>query len=224
VTADTAGRGTLSEDRVLQGALELADEIGIEAFTMRRLAAALGVKPMTIYHHVPSKEEILDGIVDRVFAEIALPPENEPWTSAMRARCRSAREVLARHPWATPLMETRRSPGPATLRHHDAVLGCLRRGGLSIELTAHAYAIIDSYVYGFALQEAALPIGGGEEIAELAQQIVNVFPDGAYPHFAEFTARHVLQPGYSFAASFDIGLDLILTGIQRMSRDVPAEW
>ncbi len=217
-TPHRAERGTLSPERVLKGALQLADGIGIEAFTMRRLATALGVKPMTIYHHVPGKEEIIDGIVDMVFAEIALPPQDQPWTSAMRIRCRSAREVLNHHPWATPLMETRTRPGPATLRHHDAVLGCLRRGGLSLALTAHAYAIIDSYVYGFALQEAALPVPDGGDIAGLAQQIMSAFPDGAYPDFVEFTVQHVLQPGYSFTASFDIGLDLILNGIEQMSR------
>jgi AcrR family transcriptional regulator len=214
---------TLTRERVLQGALELADEIGIEAFTMRRLAAALGVKPMTIYHHVSSKEQILDGIVDMVFAEITLPPDDQPWATAMRVRCHSAREVLARHPWATPLMETRTTPGPATLRHHDAVIGCLRRGGLSLELTAHAYAVIDSYVYGFALQEASLPFREEEEIAGLAREIMNAFPDGVYPHFAEFTAEHVLRPGYSFTASFDVGLDLLLDGIERMSAGAEAD-
>lgn len=217
---DAAGRSSLTRERVLQGALELADQIGIEAFTMRRLAAALGVKPMTIYHHVPSKEQILDAIVDTVFAEIALPPEDEPWAVAMRTRCRSAREALTRHAWATPLMETRRSPGPATLRHHDAVIACLRRGGLTIELTAHAYAIIDSYVYGFALQEASLPFHGDAEIAEVAEEIVRSFPGGAYPHFREITMHYVLHPGYGFAQSFDLGLDLILDGIARMADPV----
>lgn len=213
-----AVRGALSRERVLRGALELADEIGIEDFTMRRLAAALGVKPMTIYHYLPGKEPIVDGIVDLVFAEIALPPEDRPWTDAMRTRCRSVREVLARHPWATPLMENRTTPGPALLRHHDAVIACLRRGGLSLPLTAHAYAIIDSYVYGFALQEAALPSSGGPEIADVAEQIMTAFPDGAYPALAEFTAGYVLQGGYDFAASFDLGLDLLLDGIERLSR------
>ena len=217
-----AAGGPLSRERVLVGACELGDEIGIEEFTMRRLAAALCVKPMTIYHHVPGKEQIIDGIVDMVFAEIALPPHDQPWAVAMRTRCRSAREVLARHPWATPLMETRTTPGPATLRHHDAVLGCLRGGGLSLELTAHAYAVIDSYVYGFAMQEAALPFRGEEEIAGLAEQIVQAFPAEKYPHFVEFTTEHVLRPGYRFAVSFEIGLDLILDGIERIRRRADA--
>jgi hypothetical protein len=115
-------------------------------------------------------------------------------------------------------MENRTPPGPATLRHHDAVIGCLRRGGLSLALTAHAYAIIDSFVYGFALQEAALPFRGEEEIAGLAEEIVAAFPEGAYPNFEEFTVHHVLQPGYGFARSFEIGLDLILDGIERMAQ------
>jgi AcrR family transcriptional regulator len=220
VRPDTAGR--LSRERVLIGALQLADDIGIEDFTMRRLAAALGVKPMTIYHHVPGKEQIIDGIVDMVFAEIALPPHDQPWTTAMRTRCRSARAVLARHTWATALMETRSTPGPATLRHHDAVLGCLRGGGLPLQLTAHAYAIIDSYVYGFAMQEAALPFRGEEEIAGLAEQIVQALPRGEYPHLVELTSEHVLRPGYRFTDSFDIGLDLILEGIERMRQRADA--
>ena len=158
-------RRPLTRDLVIQGAIDLADNIGIEALTIRKLATALGVKPMTIYHHVANKESILDGMVDMVFAEIDLPPGDAGWKAAIRHRCKSARAVLNRHPWAPPLMESRTSPGPASLRHHDAVIGCFFRGGLSPEMTAHAYAIIDSYVYGFALQEANLPFGGSEEIA-----------------------------------------------------------
>lgn len=207
----------LTRERVLEAAIELADQIGIEAFTMRKLAAALDVGPMTIYHHVPSKEEILDGMVDLVFSEIALPPEDTDWRSAIRDRCVSAREVLNRHPWAPPLMESRTSPGPATLRHHDAVVGCFRRGGLSIEMTAHAYAIIDSYIYGFALEEAYLPSGGGEGMSELAGDMAAVFAE-RYPHLLELTVEHVLQPGYSFGNSFGFGLDLIIEGLAEAAR------
>jgi AcrR family transcriptional regulator len=127
-TTTDAPRSPLDAARVLNGALALADRIGIESFTIRKLAAELDVKPMTIYHHVANKDAILDGIVDLVFGEIELPPADAEWRSAIRLRCVSARAVLARHPWAPPLMESRTSPGPATLRHHDAVLGCLRRG------------------------------------------------------------------------------------------------
>ncbi len=209
----TSPKQRLTAERVLDGAMALADEIGIDAFTIRKLADALDTKPMTIYHHVPGKEAILDGMVDRVFAEIDRPDMDLGWKPAMRARCRSAREVLARHPWAAPLMESRTTPGPETLGHHDAVLGCLRRGGLSLAMTAHAYALLDAYVYGFALQEASLPATGGDDMAELAGSIIEPMPEGAYPHLAEFTAGHVLQPGYDFRAEFDFGLDLILDAL-----------
>lgn len=208
----------LDRDRVLHGAVALADEIGIEAFTMRKLAAALETKPMTIYHHVPSKEQILDGMVDIVFSEIDRPPLDMDWTAAVRHRCVSARRVLNRHPWAPPLMESRTTPGPETLGHHDAMIACLRRGGLSIELTAHAYATIDSYVYGFALQEANLPFGGEEQIGELDDDNLQALPVDEYPHFDEFTTHLVLQPGYGFAKSYEFGLDLILDGLAAAAR------
>ncbi len=204
---------TLTKQRVLSGAIALADEIGIEAFTIRKLAAALDVKPMTIYHHVPSKEKILDGMVDIVFEEIALPPEDLDWQIAIRIRCASMREVLSTHFWAPPIMESRTSPGHETLRHHDAVLGCFRRGGMSLEMSAHAYAILDSYIYGFALEEASLPGGGGEEITIAAEDLVAALPRDTYPYLFEFTMEHALQRGYSFGNSFEFGLDLIIDGL-----------
>jgi AcrR family transcriptional regulator len=209
-----AKRPRLTADRVLSGALALADEIGIDDFTIRRLADVLDVKPMTIYHHVPSKEAIIDGMVDVVFSEIGLPDAALGWKAAVRGRCASARVVLARHRWAAPYMESRTSPGAATLAHHDAVLGCLR-SGMSIEMTAHAYAMLDAYVYGFALQEATLPATAGEEMALLATEMFEHVPADEYRHLAEFTTQHVMLPGYDFADEFDFGLDLILDGLER---------
>jgi AcrR family transcriptional regulator len=199
---------------VIAAAVQLADAIGVDALTIRKLAAELDVKPMTIYHHVSNKEAIIDGMVDVVFDEIDLPPTDLDWKRAIRQRTESAREVLARHPWAAPLMESRTSPGPATLRHHDAVLGCLRAGGFSLEMTAHAYAVIDAFVYGFALQEASLPATAGDEMADLAQSMSAAMPAGEYPHLVEFTTEHVLRPGYDFGREFDFGLDLILDGLE----------
>jgi AcrR family transcriptional regulator len=209
-----AKRPRLTADRVLSGALALVDEIGIDDFTIRRLADVLDVKPMTIYHHVPSKEAIIDGMVDVVFSEIGLPDAALGWKAAVRGRCASARVVLARHRWAAPYMESRTSPGAATLAHHDAVLGCLR-SGMSIEMTAHAYAMLDAYVYGFALQEATLPATAGEEMAQLATEMFEHVPADEYRHLAEFTTQHVMLPGYDFADEFDFGLDLILDGLER---------
>jgi len=206
-------RSTLTRERVLEAAMGLVDEIGIEAFTIRKLAAVLDVGPMTIYHHVPSKDEIVDGMVEIVFAEIDLPPTDLDWKAAMRTRCVSARQVLNRHPWAAPLMESRLSPGPANLGHHEAVLGCLRRGGLSVQLTAHAYAVLDSFIYGFAFEEATLPGEGSEGLAEVADEIAAAMPMDQYPYLTELMTEHVLQPGYDFGSSFEFGLDLLIEGI-----------
>jgi AcrR family transcriptional regulator len=206
-------RQRLSAERVLDAAVALADEIGIADLTIRRLADALDVKPMTIYHHIPNKEAIIDGMVDRVFGEIDLPPTDIDWRDAMRIRSRSMRNALASHPWAAPLMESRTNPGMTTLLHHDAVLGCLRGGGLSLELTGHAYALIDAFLYGFAMQEATMPATGGEEMAEVAETIAEQMPTDLLPHLAEYTIERVLQPGYEFADEFDFGLNLILDGL-----------
>ncbi len=227
MASQDVGRGTkkqrLSADRVLDGAMALADRIGVHTLTIRRLADALDTKPMTIYHHLPNKEAILDGMVERVFAEIDRPPIDLDWKAAMRHRCLSAREVLGLHPWAVPLMESRTNALPETLGHHDAVLGCLRRGGLSLEMTAHAYALLDSYVYGFALQEANLPATGGDEMADLAEGLIEPLPDGVFPYLTEFATHHVLQPGYDFRTEFEFGLDLILDALEAMVPRVDAE-
>jgi len=208
-------RRPLTAERVIDGAVELADSIGIDAFTIRRLADAVDVKPMTIYHHVPNKEAIIDGMVDRVFSEIDLPPTDLDWRPAILARSRSMRQVLAKHPWASPLMESRTSPGPATLRHHDAVIGCFRGAEFSLELTGHAYAAIDAFLYGFALQEATLPATGGDEMTELATSMAEQMPADIFPHLTEFTLGRVLQPGYDFGNEFEFGLGLILDGLKR---------
>jgi AcrR family transcriptional regulator len=210
-----ARREPLSRGQVLRAAVALADQGGIGALSMRKLGQALGVEAMSLYNHVASKGDLLDGMIDVVFSEIGLPDSDEGWKPAMRRRAISAREVLGRHLWAIGLMESRRSPGPATLRHHDAVLGCLRAAGFSVELTAHAYSLLDSYIYGFALQEASLPFGTAEETAQVAQEIAGQLPAGQYPHLAELATGHVLQPGYRYGDEFEIGLDLILDALQR---------
>jgi hypothetical protein len=122
---------------------------------------------------------------------------------------------MSRHPWATGLMESRTTPGPATLRHHDAVIGTLRGAGFSIALAAHAFSALDSYIYGFALQEASLPFDTAEETTELAQAILARMSPDAYPHLTEMATEHVLQPGYDYGDEFEFGLDLILDGLQQ---------
>ena len=208
----------LSRERVLHAAVALAEAGGIEALTMRRLGEALGVEAMSLYRHVASKDDLLDGMVDVVFSEIELPQDGTDWHAAMRWRALSVRAALTRHPWATPLMQSRSSPGPATLRHHDAVIGSLRAAGFPIALVAHAFSALDSYIYGFALQQRSLPFETAEETADLAQAIMGRFPAGEYPHLVELTVEHVLRPGYDYGEEFEFGLDLILDGLERSLR------
>ena len=217
-----APRIPLSRDRVLRAAVTFADEYGIETLSMRKLGQVVGVEAMSLYNHVASKEDLLDGMIDLVFAEIELPSAEEGWKRAMRQRAISVRTVLARHRWAVGLMESRTSPGPATLRHHDAVLGCLRNAGFSLGQAAHAYAALDSYIYGFALQDRGLPFDTPEEAAALAQVMLAQFPADTYPHLAEFTFGHVLQPGYDFGSEYEFGLALILDGLERACDTAPA--
>ncbi len=205
----------LSRGRVLEAAVAFADEHGVASLSMRKLGEALGVEAMSLYNHVANKSELLDGMVDLVFGEIDLPPANGDWKSAMRQRAVSTRRVLSRHRWAIGLMESRASPGPATLRHHDAVIGSLRAAGFSVEMAAHAFSVLDSYIYGFALQEASLPFEAGEETAELAEAILQQMPPDQYPHLTELTIEHVLRPGYDYANEYEFGLDLILDGLER---------
>jgi AcrR family transcriptional regulator len=208
-------RVPLSRERVLRGALAVADAGGIGALTIRSLAHELGVKPMSVYHYVANKDDIIDGIVDLVFSEIELPSVGGDWRSEMHRRGISARRVLRCHPWSIGLLQSRTIPGAATLRHHDAVIGTLRAAGFSVELTAHAYALLDSYIYGFALSETALPINGPETVTEVAGQMMKQFTTGDYPHLVEFSIEHILKPGYDFGNEFEFGLSLILDGLTR---------
>ncbi len=216
--SDETRRAPLTRERVLRTAIDLADAAGLSALTMRALAQALDVQPMALYHHLPNKDAILDGVVDLVFAEIDLPVPGGDWRAELERRAHSARRVLARHPWAIILMESRRSPGPATLHHHDAVLATLRAAGFSVAMTAHAYAVLDAFVYGFAVQEASLPFDAGTA-PDVAATIISAFPADAYPALAEFAAEHVLKPGYDFGDEFAYGLDLILNGLAAAVRE-----
>jgi AcrR family transcriptional regulator len=219
--AGRAGKPRLSRDRVFRAAVEVADAGGIDGLTIRSLAQSLGVKPMSVYHYVAGKDAILDGIVDLVFSEIDLPDVGGDWRAEMRRRAHSARRVLRAHPWAIGLMESRTSPGPATLHHHDAVIATLRAAGFSHQLTAHAYALLDSYTYGFALQEAGLPFEQSGAVGEVAEPIMDRLSTGEYPHLVDMATEHYLQPGYSFGDEFAWGLDLILDGLDRRADPTP---
>ena len=208
-------RAPLNRERVLRAAVALADTGGIESLTMRKLGQELRVEAMSLYNHVASKDDILDGIVDHVFSEIVVPSDRADWKAAMRERAISARQVLLRHRWAIGLMDSRVTPGPATLRHHDAVIGSLREAGFSIGMAAHAYSVMDSYIYGFALQQTTLAIDTSKDPAEMAEAFRNHLPANEYPHLSEMV-DHATKPGYDFAEEFAFGLDLILAGLERL--------
>jgi AcrR family transcriptional regulator len=193
--------------------MALADERGEAGVTMRAVASRLGVQAMSLYNHVAGREDVLDGMVDAVFGEIDLPAPATDWKEAMRARAASSRAALRRHRWAVGLMDSRKKPGPATLRHHDAVLGALRSGGFSVAMAVHAFSLIDSYIYGFVLQELSLPFAGPAELDEVAGGIVRELPVDAYPHLVEVT-RHAIASAYDYADEFEFGLALILDALR----------
>jgi AcrR family transcriptional regulator len=209
----------LTRESVVSAAVDLADREGIAALTMRSLARHLGVEAMSLYHHLPNKEALLDAMVDRVYAAIELPPPDGDWRSGLRNRSESVRTVLLRHPWALPLMESRHAPGPANLAYHEATIACLRAAGFGPAQVAHAYAVIDAFVYGFVLQETTLPFDSGEEAAAM----VTDGPFGeflaTYPNMTWFTTNVILAPGYSFAREFVPGLELVLDGIAERRGD-----
>jgi AcrR family transcriptional regulator len=209
-------REPLTRERVLEAAVKLADQGGIESLSMRKLGQELGVEAMALYYHFASKDEVLDGSVDLVFSEIDLPASGADWKTAMRQRAISVRDVLSRHRWAIGLMESRANPGPANLRHHDAVIGSLRASGFDMEMAAHAYSLLDSYIYGFALTKMNLPFDTSQEIAAVAQSLLKPFPLDEYPNLVQMITEHVMKPGYDYGDEFEYGLDVILDGFERV--------
>jgi AcrR family transcriptional regulator len=208
-------RRRLDRDQVVKAGMTVADAGGLDVLTMRKVGEALGVEAMSLYNHVANKEDLLDAMIDVVYGEIELPIIGSDWKSAIRKRSVSVNDALRRHPWATPLMESRQSPGPANLRHHDSVLGTLRVGGFPLPLAANAYSMIDSYLYGFALQAKNLPFDTYEESGAVMEQIMERMPADQYPHLAEIATELVVRPGYSYNTEFEIGLDLILDALER---------
>jgi AcrR family transcriptional regulator len=213
-------RVPLTRDRVLASAMKLADAGGIDGLSMRKLGQALGVEAMALYYHFANKERVIDGIVDLVFGEIELPASGADWKAAMRRRAISVRDALLRHRWAIGLMESRTNPGPANLRHHDAVIGSLRAGGFDMAATATAYSLLDAYVYGFALTTMNLPFETTTDISKMAETMLEPFPPGEYPNLAAFITDHAMKPGYDFADEFEVGLEVILDGLERVRNPV----
>jgi len=212
----------LSRNRIIRAAIELADAEGIDGLSMRRLAEELDAAPMALYRHVANKDDLLDGMIDLVFAELEFPT-GSGWRAAMRERAIGMRQALLRHPWAVGRMEGG-TPGPASIRHHNATMGCLReQAGLSFPMAVHAYSAMDSYIYGFALQETTLPFRDADEAVAEAERrqsaAENVMPPEAfakeYPFLFEI-AQQLSESRYDYDAEFEFGLDLVLDGIERL--------
>lgn len=207
----------ISRDQVVDQALALADAEGIGAVTMRAVARGLGVTPMALYRHVGDHEGLIDLLVDAVFAEVAAVDAahaTTTWRERLTSRAEAVRSTLRAHRWAIGLLDARTSPGPARLAHSETMLAALSEAGLGLAETAHAYALLDSYLYGFALQEATLPLDG--DVAATAREMLEAIDGAAYPHLADFAARHVAAPGYDFGAEFQTGLRLVLDAVETL--------
>lgn len=217
-TARITKRVPLSKERIALAAVALADEVGFESCTMRKLAEELDAAPMALYRHVANKEDLLDGMIDVVFSEIHFLFPADDWKSAMRERGISVRAALLRHRWAIGLMESRMHPGPASAEHHNATMGCLREAGFPFREAVHAYNLLDSYTYGFALQEKYIPFDTPEESAEMAQVTVGDKGD-QYPYLAEVVAE-LAKSGYDYDEEFLFGLELILDSLERFKKQL----
>jgi AcrR family transcriptional regulator len=213
----TAARVPLNKARVLRAAIALADEGGLEALSMRRLARELGVEAMSLYNHVANKDEILDGIMDLVVDEIDHPSDAADWRTAVRRNAISTRDVLVRHRWAAKLWMARQGDGAARLRHGDWILRTLREAGLSKDAIYHVFHVLEAYVLGYAGLQLSFPYRG-EELAGMASSFLQTFPTDDYPDLVEHIRQH-LEPHEGGEGGFELGLDLILDGLERLRAD-----
>ncbi|WP_375001551.1 TetR/AcrR family transcriptional regulator C-terminal domain-containing protein [Aeromicrobium sp. CTD01-1L150] len=212
--AGTGRRSPLRRERVVVAAVQIADEHGVTGVTMRAVAARLGVEAMSLYHHVSGRDDVLDGMIDTVLAEVDLPASGEPWREAMRARATSTRAALSRHPWAVGLLDSRSTPGPATLRHHDAVLGILREARFSVRGAVRAFSIVDSYLYGYVLQELNLPFSDAEQMDDVARGLLHDQVADTYPHLAEVVSSQTFMSAWDADTEFEAGLTLVLDALE----------
>jgi AcrR family transcriptional regulator len=206
-------RTSLTRDLIVKAAVALAEAGGMDSLSMRNLAAEIGAAPMALYRHVTNKEDLVDGMVDLVFAEMYPPAIGGDWRAELQKRGFSARAALQRHRWAVGLMEARLHPGPASAVHHNATMGCLREAGFPFREAVHAYNLLDSYTYGFALQEQTIPFETPEESGEVAKTTVGERGD-EFPYLAE-VVRELSVRGYDYSEEFEFGLGFILDGLER---------
>ena len=203
----------LTKERICQTALAIADEQGLNSVSMRKLARELGVEAMSLYYHVKNKDEILEGMIDEVFREIKIPKEGD-WKTKIKQKAQATRDTLLRHPWGLGVIDSRKQPGPLTLKHHNTVIGVFKSAGFSIRDAARAFMLIDSYIYGFVLQEMSLPLNQ-ENSPPTATRMLEHSPEDAYPFLKELEIDYNAKPDYTFENEFNFGLDLILEGLER---------
>jgi AcrR family transcriptional regulator len=216
-------RVRLSRERVLRAAVDLADEDGIEALSMRKLAERLDVVPMALYKHVANKEELLDGMVDIVVGEIDPPVSSTSWKSAFRKRILSARRSLQRHPWAPGAIESLANPSPVVLAYIDSMIGMLRAGGFSVDLTHHALHVLGSRLYGFS-QDV---FNDSQAVDAGTVELMIREMEGGYPHIAEMLGAvyhdeaSIVGKGCDDQLEFEFALDILLEGLDQLRQSLP---
>ena len=211
-------RQPLNRHRILSAAVEIADERGVNAVTMREVASRLNVEAMSLYNHVANKEDILDGMVDLVIEQFDLPDNVTDWREGMRRRALSAHTIFGLHPWTQPLLDSRKSSGPSRLRYYEWVLGTLMKAGFSVTGAGRAFSLLDSYIYGFSLQQANMSAGSDDPAEQMAEAILASIPQETYPNLHRMVI-HSMQAGYDPEVDFAFGLDMILDGLERMLRE-----
>ena len=213
-TEKKSPRNKLSREKVLAEALIFVDEEGLDTLSMRRLADRLGVKAMSLYNHVANKEAVVDGLVERVVAEMGSPDQALPWRQAMALRADNARKVLLAHPWATLPLVSRVNAGPVMLHYVDDTLGCLLKAGFSLAEADYAWNAMDSYIYGFTLQELNFPFEA-EEYAEVAKSYVAMIPPEEYPNLNALT-HEVIAKRHLGIQDFSFGFNMVLDGLEKL--------
>jgi len=206
-----APRDPLTKEKVLRAAIAIADERGVSAVTMRAVAMRLGVEAMSLYNHVTNKDAMLDGMVDLVVEEIDLPTDTDDWREAMRGRAVSAHQAFSRHAWAPALVDSRQTSGPARLRYFDWVLGTLVAAGFSLADAARCFSVLDSYIYGFGIQQLSLTSGEAPP-EEAAESMLSAVPAADYPQLHQMV-RLAMDVGYDAEADFAFGLEVVLAGL-----------
>lgn len=208
----------LNRNRIFAAAVEIADERGTNAVTMREVASRLDVEAMSLYNHVANKEDILDGMVDLVIEKFDLPENLDNWREAMRLRAVSAHRIFGLHPWAPPLLDSRKSSGPSRLRYFEWVLGTLSKAGFSIGGALRAFSLLDSYIYGFGIQQFNVAVEDDVSAEKMAEAFLEAIPADTYPNLRRM-ALHSMQTGYDPEADFAFGLEIILDGLERILKE-----